>query len=1381
MFSAAGWCPVPPPPPTISYPNADDAASRMPRRIPLSPPQMPKPDFQIMEQVLNFHGQQLKKILDDEHGELMQLFPNKNSLDFHVYQQRVKELGMEDRGKRLKLHQFISSKLCDLYIPLSKEEEQKKSLIELCTQSVKDAYAVMPPLEHFLRISKHERKDRILEGLEKGDLVVGTVFHSIHQKYLIRVHALDGPKARFISDINLKGSLHVQSIPPGQEALETGTLIRCEVLQVHSLENIICGLLGQFVSPELAYQYKLGIISETDLPKSFRLGLNLTANDTYDSFLHSNFPFNHPGNVGLLCRCFGLDETSPPTLIESLQKNFPEEQMAKALHERQASAWARSKVKQGITYLKEGKYTEAFQMFNTALQTHPESVDAYVARGALFFNRGNFKKAEEDFRKALDIDPSHTNGRKYYFETLINLGDQYKEAKDFDAARKCYEKVLSLSPQHHKAVEAMQKMNQRKIEEGLQGLDTKEKLKKLIKEEEGEEEEKKQKKREKLDKEDMWISSSSPSSDSSSESLDSSSSSHSSSDRKGRRFKSKRRRSSRSEKRQKKKKKRREYQRRKRERGSKREEMAEEVKEDKERKQEDLPVLQEVQSQSPPLQAMNLAFPINLAFPPPPIPVPPPLLLNNNASGGMFGPGYPKVPFSGDSHYSKPQDTEYDEKVRKFLEQVSRKEDEQSRSRSYRSRSPSASPSSHCRHHSRGHSREVSEDGKSRHRKHHHHGSSEQKSREKERGREKEKEKQKGKGMEREEMGKDRKKYESIEKNDKEETNNDEKDKEKYAASMGDMHVMQAEYVQLQVEELSRRVEELIKNPEAILGKKGSMIDAEDRFLYGEDEEKSKKEKDKGKEKGRKKRKKKRRVRGSSEQKHKSRSSSSSLSVSSFHSSSSSSSVSRSSESLLYAKKRRKEKKKHSEKKRKKERERGKRDKEKKRDRKVGETVLEGKRAKKQEEEEDKGVKNQKDEGKYCNDDLRKIFDMFGDSPLQTDPTVSGNKKEPLLRITRTVDLTSDSKEKRTVMIREDTDDEEPEKKKEDTPEKKRTFTECEGGIHSGKRAFTEAIPSSKQPFNNKEVKRGGGEEEEHEGERERRPYTFRGRMGYNPRFQGYRGRWPRSSQRGWNPRGRGPRWRGSGVYIPRRRRSHSRDRYHRRYRSRSRSRDHRSRSRSRDRHSRSCSQKELSRSRSRDEQSRSHSRERQSRSNSRTQSSHRPVVSRTSRWETEPTDDVTPPRPSEARINAQDAMEKLKKEQERLRLLTQAKHQEELERAQQIELARRKINEQLESIDQGKGRKPISMTLSGKKTALEIMAGKWADDEEGGGLETKEGEVKSESRGDSPAPGLGRRAPVMKSLQEVEDFIQKSKEMLKKRQQDVEDKPKKFLRPSFL
>ena len=73
--------------------------------------------------------------------------------------------------------------------------------------------------------------------------------------------------------------------------------------------------------------------------------------------------------------------------------------------------------------------------------------------------------------------------------------------------------------------------------------------------------------------------------------------------------------------------------------------------------------------------------------------------------------------------------------------------------------------------------------------------------------------------------------------------------------------------------------------------------------------------------------------------------------------------------------------------------------------------------------------------------------------------------------VNATKDVYSDfrAKEKRTVMIREDTD-EEPEKKREDTPEKKRTFTECEGEVHSGKRAFTEAIPPSKQLFNTKEV-----------------------------------------------------------------------------------------------------------------------------------------------------------------------------------------------------------------------------------------------------------------------------------------------------------------------
>ena len=52
----------------------------------------------------------------------------------------------------------------------------------------------------------------------------------------------------------------------------------------------------------------------------------------------------------------------------------------------------------------------------------PEHVEALVARGALYANKGNLERAIEDFEKALEYDKHHKNGRKYMCETLLELG-----------------------------------------------------------------------------------------------------------------------------------------------------------------------------------------------------------------------------------------------------------------------------------------------------------------------------------------------------------------------------------------------------------------------------------------------------------------------------------------------------------------------------------------------------------------------------------------------------------------------------------------------------------------------------------------------------------------------------------------------------------------------------------------------------------------------------------------------------------------------------------------------------------------------------------------------------------------------------------------------
>ena len=56
----------------------------------------------------------------------------------------------------------------------------------------------------------------------------------------------------------------------------------------------------------------------------------------------------------------------------------------------------------------------------------PENVEAFVARGALYANKGNLKTAIKDFEEALKINKVHLNARKYMCETLLALGRYLK-------------------------------------------------------------------------------------------------------------------------------------------------------------------------------------------------------------------------------------------------------------------------------------------------------------------------------------------------------------------------------------------------------------------------------------------------------------------------------------------------------------------------------------------------------------------------------------------------------------------------------------------------------------------------------------------------------------------------------------------------------------------------------------------------------------------------------------------------------------------------------------------------------------------------------------------------------------------------------------------
>lgn len=210
----------------------------------------------------------------------------------------------------------------------------------------------------------------------------------------------------------------------------------------------------------------------------------------------------------------------------------------------QASKWAFRSVADGIDHFKAGRHTEAFQCLNKALTIDPKNVEGLVARGALYANSGNFQKAIEDFETALKLNPSHANARKYMGETLVALGRSYEDDNKLEEAKKAYQSCLTIIPFHEEAQNSLEflknKQNAPKnlIEPGELLLPTlnankpfenKDNLMKLAKPEDADKKDKKKKKKSKKRK-NRHHSSSSSSSSSSGSTHSSSSSSSSSSD-----------------------------------------------------------------------------------------------------------------------------------------------------------------------------------------------------------------------------------------------------------------------------------------------------------------------------------------------------------------------------------------------------------------------------------------------------------------------------------------------------------------------------------------------------------------------------------------------------------------------------------------------------------------------------------------------------------------------------------------------------------------------------------------------------------------------------------------------------------------------------------
>lgn len=109
-------------------------------------------DPELVAQTLNFHGQQLTKIWENERGSASLQANALRDLDYQVFQKRSKDLGyvqtsgfyfldvcdnkllivfclsFHERGKRMRLHQFIVDKASQLFKTEKRTDKSATSL-----------------------------------------------------------------------------------------------------------------------------------------------------------------------------------------------------------------------------------------------------------------------------------------------------------------------------------------------------------------------------------------------------------------------------------------------------------------------------------------------------------------------------------------------------------------------------------------------------------------------------------------------------------------------------------------------------------------------------------------------------------------------------------------------------------------------------------------------------------------------------------------------------------------------------------------------------------------------------------------------------------------------------------------------------------------------------------------------------------------------------------------------------------------------------------------------------------------------------------------------------------------------------------------------------
>ena len=427
---------------------------------------------ELAVRALNYHGQQLTNFIKDE--PLFTQLDLKN-VDYHLYQQRSKELRIEDRGKRLLLHKFIAANATKLFKTNTCFPQSNTS------QNTGERYlsAVLPPFETFAldRISTEERLlDIFNKLLAVGDVIYCKITAMNSSGLLMnaccfadlnlsqREQRFKRAKTRYLYDLKIKCFCPAEELVAAHDAKDPSrSYSRDDYVAVTVLEvkrDVQRLLVGMKIDSDVAEDrlrmagIKLGLVADGlgSLPQTFNYALLVDDKDLpFESILKRSVGFSNPTNVESLVKDFGLSDHAGHSSLMTHLGNYPDSSMAEELRKRQAANAAFKHVAVGIKHFKAGENIEAFQCLNMALKLDPENVEALVARGALYANNGSLDKAIVDFESALALKPTHKNATKYWCETQMATASRYMDDDKIAEAREVYVNILGREPSHKEA------------------------------------------------------------------------------------------------------------------------------------------------------------------------------------------------------------------------------------------------------------------------------------------------------------------------------------------------------------------------------------------------------------------------------------------------------------------------------------------------------------------------------------------------------------------------------------------------------------------------------------------------------------------------------------------------------------------------------------------------------------------------------------------------------------------------------------------------------------------------------------------------------------------------------------------------------------------